>query len=47
MLTSKAKFSANAATTYERCRCQPKGSPKGISPRSLRNRSGWIGWVRL
>ena len=31
-----------AANCDERCRRQPKGSPKGISARSSRNRSGWI-----
>jgi hypothetical protein len=31
----------------ERCRPQPKGSPKGISPRNLRNRSGCAGLSRI
>jgi hypothetical protein len=31
-----------AANCDERCRRQPKGSPKGISARSSRNRNGWI-----
>ena len=36
-----------AANCHEHRRRQPQSSSAGISPRSLRKRSGWSGCIRL